>query len=258
MIRSLDRGLQILALLNRRDSVSAGDIVEELGFPRATVYRILETLCHRGLVRQHETDKRFRITPLVRTLSDGFTDEDQVARASKQFLKVVTKRLRWPVSHVSISGVDLVVLENTDQMSPLSIEIFSKGHRMPILQTASGICILAHASAARRQIILDLLQATERPQDEAAHDRKSLEQKMRDVRHRGYAVHNRIRKHSDLTAIAVPIFPHEDRVRGAVAVRYSSSAVDLPQAVSRFVPLLQEAADGIANQIKLHLEKLDE
>ena len=79
MIRSLSRGLEILTLLNRRDSASAGEFARELGIPRATVYRILETLCEKDLIHQHESDQRFRITSKVRTLSDGFTDEDHNA-----------------------------------------------------------------------------------------------------------------------------------------------------------------------------------
>ena len=98
MIRSLSRGLEILTLLNRRDSASAGEFAKELNILRATVYRILETLCEKGLVHQHESDQRFRITPKVRTLSDGFTDEDHIAYISRRYLKRVTKKLNWPVA----------------------------------------------------------------------------------------------------------------------------------------------------------------
>jgi DNA-binding IclR family transcriptional regulator len=102
MIRSFSRGLEILTLLNRRDSASAGE---------------------------------------------------------------VTKKLNWPVALATISGVDVVELENTDQISPLAIENFSSGYRMPILHTASGICILSHMKTARRKIILGTLEEMNRKQD---------------------------------------------------------------------------------------------
>ena len=256
MIRSLSRGLEILTLLNRRDSASAGEFAKELGIPRATVYRILETLSEKGLVQQHESDQRFRITPKVRTLSDGFTDEDHIAHISRRYLKRVTKKLNWPVALATISGVDLIVRENTDQMSPLAIENFSSGYRMPILQTASGVCILAHMKPARRNVLLDTLEEMNRSQDQVARQRTSLERKMQEIRRRGYAVHHRHRKHSDLTAISVPIIPVEDEVRGAVTIRYARTAMTLRSAIQAFSPVLTDAADGIARRIKLHFENL--
>ncbi len=44
MPRSLSRGLEILALLNRVESVSILEVSRALRIPRATLYRLLETL----------------------------------------------------------------------------------------------------------------------------------------------------------------------------------------------------------------------
>jgi DNA-binding IclR family transcriptional regulator len=79
---------------------------------------------------------------------------------------------------------------------------------------------------------------------------------MQEIRRRGYAVHHRHRKHSDLTAISVPIIPAEDEVRGAVTIRYARTAMTLPSAIQTFSPVLTDAADGIARRIKLHFENL--
>ena len=44
MVRSLSRGLDILNLLNIRDSATAAELAQELNIPRATVYRLIKTL----------------------------------------------------------------------------------------------------------------------------------------------------------------------------------------------------------------------
>lgn len=255
MIRSLSRGLDVLILLNRRDSVSASEFAKELKIPRATVYRILETLSDKGLIYQHKVDQRFRITRKVRVLSDGFTDEDHIAHISRPFLKKVTKKLSWPVALATISGVDLIVRENTDKLSPLAIENFSSGYRMPILHTASGICILAHMRERRQKIILDTLAEMNREHDQISHQRNILKRKFQEVKRRGFSVHHRHRRHSDLTAISVPILPVDDEVRGAVTIRYARTAMKLPVAIQRFMPVIVEAADGIAHRLKLHLDR---
>lgn len=255
MIRSLSRGLDVLILLNRRDSISASEFAAELKIPRATVYRILDTLTEKGMVYQHQSDQRFRITNKVRTLSDGFTDEDHIAHISRPFMKRVTRKLKWPVALATISGVDLIVRENTDKFSPLALESFSSGYRMPMLHTASGICILAFTPATRRRVILDTLAKMNRGRDAVVHQRKSLNRKLQEIRRRGFAVHHRHRKHSDLTAISVPILLADDDARGALTIRYARTAMKLPAATQRFVPVISEAADGIAKRLRLHLER---
>jgi IclR family mhp operon transcriptional activator len=255
MIRSLSRGLDILVLLNRRDSISASEFASELNIPRATVYRILETLSEKGMVYQHHADQRFRITRKVRTLSDGFTDEDHIAHISRPFMKRVTKKLKWPVALATISGVDLIVRENTDKYSPLAIESFSSGYRMPILHTASGICILAHTSANRCNVILDTLANMNRKHDTVVHQRESLDRKLKEIKRRGFSVHHRHRKHSDLTAISVPILLADGYARGALTIRYARTAMKLPVAVQQFLPVITEAADGVAKRLELHLDR---
>jgi IclR family mhp operon transcriptional activator len=255
MIRSLSRGLDILTLLNRRDSISASEFASELEIPRATVYRILETLAEKGMVYQHESDQRFRITRKVRTLSDGFTDEDHIAHISRPFMRRVTKKLKWPVALATISGVDLIIRENTDKYSPLALESFSSGYRMPILHTASGACILAHTGEARRNVILDTLTNMNREHDTVVHQRDNLDRKLEEIKRRGFSVHHRHREHSDLTAISVPILLADDHARGALTIRYARTAMKLPEAVQQFLPIITEAADGIAKRLKLHLDR---
>jgi len=255
MIRSLSRGLDILILLNRRDSVSASEFASELSIPRATVYRILETLSDKGLVYQHQSDQRFRITPKVRTLSDGFTDQDHIGHISRPFLRRVTKKLSWPVALATISGVDLIIRENTDKLSPLAIENFSSGYRMSILHTASGICILAFMNANRQNVILSTLAEMDQKTELIAVQRRTLDRKFREIRQRGFSIHHRHRQHSDLTAISVPILLNGDEVRGAVTIRYARTAMKLEVALQTFMPVLTEAADGIANRLTLHLAR---
>ena len=43
--------------------------------PRATVYRLLQTLLEEGYVARSPSDDRFRLRLKVRSLSEGFEDE---------------------------------------------------------------------------------------------------------------------------------------------------------------------------------------
>jgi hypothetical protein len=47
----------------------------------------------------------------------------------------------------------------------------------------------------------------------------------------------------------------ESHVRGALTIRYARTALKLPVAAQQFVPVLTEAANGIAKRLKLHLDR---
>ena len=160
MIRSLSNGLEILMFLNKQDSASAGELSKKLGIPRATVYRILLKIDEKGFVYKHPDDHRYYMKPKVKALSDGYSDDDQLAIISRPFLLNITKELRWPVALAVISGVDLRLRDNTDKESPLAIENFSSGYPVPILGSASGPCILAHMTLNRQRDILNVLNDT--------------------------------------------------------------------------------------------------
>ena len=49
-VRALSRGLNIMRLLNRVGAARVGEIALELGLPRTTVYRLLNTLEEDGYV----------------------------------------------------------------------------------------------------------------------------------------------------------------------------------------------------------------
>jgi IclR family transcriptional regulator, mhp operon transcriptional activator len=246
---SLTRGLEVLVLLNKRESASVADIRQALKIPRASLYRILESLIADGYVYQHRSDQRYRLTLQVLALSEGFSDGQHLASVARPFLTLVTQSVRWPVSFGTLSGLDLVVRENTDDESPLATDEFKIGYRMPLLTTATGLCILAHLDAGSRDAVLSALAQREPASALSVRERAALEQRLRDIRSRGYSTYNRRRQRTDATSIAVPVIDADAVVRGAVTLRFATAAVRPGTAVATFVPVLAEAAGRIAARI---------
>ena len=255
MIRSLSRALDILTIFNKRDSASASEIASELKIPRSSVYRILETLIDKDFIYQHKSDRRFRLSQKIRTLSDGYTEEDHMANISRSFLEGFTKKHNWPATLATLSGLSIVVRENTDLQSPLAVEEFTIGYRMPILDTASGYCILAHMAIDRRRIILETLAKTAPGDMGKTVSSNRFKKEMEDIKEMGFAIRDRTRHHDDQTAISVPIMIAEGDVRGALTVRYSKSAYPLDKAIGMFLPSLKKAAKGIGDRIEKHIKR---
>src|ERR1700722_16724943 len=65
-IRALNRGLEVLAELNRLERAAINTLASAVGLPRTTTYRILETLRLAGYVDRDAHDDCYRPTIIVR------------------------------------------------------------------------------------------------------------------------------------------------------------------------------------------------
>ncbi len=243
-IRALIRGLDALTVLNLRNGATVSEVAQEIKLPRTTTYRILETLSHAGYVYRDATDDRYRLTIMVRGLSDGFDDEAWITQIARPFIYDLGKEIVWPVAISSLSGTSMMVRESTDHRSPLAVERYSAGYRIPLLTSSSGRVYLAFSPQAQRESLLEILARSSREEDKLAKNRAEVTKLLNDVRAQGYASAVRARRVSDEISIAVPIM-NEDRVLASVTIRFSGSAVPLKMAVERFLPKLREAAQKI-------------
>jgi IclR family transcriptional regulator, mhp operon transcriptional activator len=243
-IRALVRGLDALTSLNQRNGATVSEIAQQIRLPRTTTYRILETLTHAGYVYRDPADDRYRLTIMVHRLADGFDDDAWVTQIARPLIDDLGKEVMWPVAFASLSGTQMLVRETTDHRSPLAIERFSPGVRLPLLITAAGRAHLAFCSADQRESLLEILRRSTSEVDKLAHNGPELDKILEDTRAKGYASAVHTRRISDEVSIAVPILL-EDQVLAAVMVRFAETAVPFKIAAERFVPKLREAAQRI-------------
>jgi IclR family mhp operon transcriptional activator len=233
-IRALIRGLEALAVLNRKNGATVSEVTSEIKLPRTTTYRILETLAEAGYVFRDAADDRYRLTLLVRGLAEGFDDEAWITQIARPCINDLCKDIVWPVTLLSPSGTSMLIRDTTDHASPLAVERFTAGFRLPLLMSASGRVYLAFCQQAQRDTLLDILSRSTREEDKLARSRPEVEKILEEAREQGYA-----------TAVRTRRVLIDDRVLAAIAVRFSASAVPLRLAVERFVPKLLETANII-------------
>jgi len=246
------RGLDTLAALNLRDGATVSEVVHEIRLPRTTVYRILETLCDAGFVYRNAADDRYRLTILVRGLSDGFDDEAWITQIAKPFIYELNREVVWPVAIATPSGTTMLVRETTDHVSPLAVERHSAGFRVPLLTSAPGLCYLGHATESQRRTLLDVLERSGKP-DERSGERSDerrveLDRTLREIRVQGYALRSQQRRGAEEITLSVPV-ALQDRVLAALTIRFSAAVVPSTTAVPRFLPKLIACAHKIRDHV---------
>ncbi|WP_083901101.1 helix-turn-helix domain-containing protein [Azospirillum sp. B4] len=241
-VRAMLRVLDVLQVLNSRNGVTVTDVASAIDLPRTTAYRVLETLCSAGYAVRDNSDDRYRLTVLVRCLSDGYDDEAWVTDVAQPIITQLGQKLIWPVSISTNQGNLMLVRHTTDKNSPLALERYNAGIRLPLLNSAAGRTYLAFSPPPQRAALLDIALGSDGEMDGAGRQRDLIDKILNYIAKSGYAIS--LRQYRGESTAAVPIFSGTTLL-GCVGMRFMDKA--LPEAMfqSKYLPALQAAAAEI-------------
>ncbi|MBP0636766.1 MULTISPECIES: DNA-binding transcriptional regulator [unclassified Cupriavidus] len=249
-VRGLTRGLDVLRALNRMESgrATAQQLAQETGLHRTTVRRLLETLLAQGFVRRSESDDTFRLTLQVRTLSEGFTDDEWISTTAAPLMGELLQQVVWPSDLTTPDGDAMIIRETTHRFSPLSFHRAMVGRRLPMLLTASGRAYFANCTEPEQESIVAMLRSGAGGERQAAlaSDAQFVQNLVKRVRQDGFSTnHGDWSEQRNISAIAVPLRAGE-RVLGSLNVVYLSRALKPAEAEAKFVAPLAGIAGKIA------------
>ncbi len=197
------------------------------------------------------SDDRYRLTIMVRALSGGFDDEAWVTQIAKPFIHDLGREIVWPVSIATLSGTTMMMRETTDHASPLAIERYSAGFRLPLLTTAAGRVYLAFCPAPAARHAHRRAGALRQGRRQAGTRQRGpgspadLLRMLADIKTQGYAATSRTRRLVEEISVSVPVLL-EDRVLACLTVRFGAAAVPLKTGIERFLPKLRQCAARIS------------
>jgi IclR family mhp operon transcriptional activator len=244
-MRSALRTLTVLRALNIHNGATVGELALVTGISRPALYRILETLREAGYICVDIARKHYCLTMLVRTLAEGFSDEDWVTQIARPALARLQRKIVWPTDLGTFRSNGMWIRETTRRLSPLTIDRAVAGTRFCMLGSATGRAYLAFCRADEREQILCNLRLAVEPGNELILRPGRLEAILEDVRKKGYGYrYGEPPKESG--AIAVPILAGE-RIFGCVNMTFMAATLTPEEAARKHLADLREAADAIAN-----------
>lgn len=226
----LDRALMVLDHLRQSpNGCSLSDIARALGFPKNTVYRILNTLCAHDYVRRDDSTMRFTLSRKMATLAYGSAQDRGLLENSLD----VMRRLRdATLETVVISILDRgegLVLEQVQSSHPFRF-VCDPGTRQILHASASTKAILAMLSGRERTAVLE--SASFRPMTPATiTSRQEFELALIRARQEGYAV-DRGEGLDGVHCVAAPILNHQGYPVAALTITGPAErlpALDFPR-----------------------------
>ena len=142
----IDRMMEMLFVLEQRpDGATIRDLVEALGVPRTTVYRILNTLERHDVVRR-SGEGRYRLGPRLLRLaarSIGDSSSYDLAAIAAPFLKSLSAETGEGSKISVVDGEGLLVVAAASGAREYALTVIP-GQRLPLHAGAAGKTLLAH------------------------------------------------------------------------------------------------------------------
>jgi IclR family transcriptional regulator, mhp operon transcriptional activator len=248
LMRGPLRTIAVLRALNLRNRASVAELSKSTGISRPALYRILETLRDAGYVSVDLRRQHYCLTMLVRTLAEGFSDEDWVIQVARPVLRTLQREVLWPVDLSTFMNNYMWIRETTRHSSPMTVDRGVFGLRFPMLRAATGRVYLAFCPATeRKQILRNIIQSAE-PDSELIAKPADVTAELDRTRRLGYGQRYG-EPPLDTGAIAVPII-RRGRVLGCITLTFMASALRPEEAARQYLGAMNNAAAQISGAMQ--------
>ncbi|MDP8957655.1 MAG: IclR family transcriptional regulator [Actinomycetota bacterium] len=158
MIRSVDRAVQILLVLQGARRLGVTEIAGRLGLPKATVHGLLRTLAERGMVEQEPQTGKYMLGAAVLRMGNVYLDNHELRARSLRWADGLAERTGHPVRVGVLLLSDVVVVHHAFRPDGTT-QIWEVGIAIPAHASSLGKAMLAF----RRDDLRRLLDGPLRP-----------------------------------------------------------------------------------------------
>lgn len=265
-IRGLERGLQVLDVLQSNPIASLHDIHVATTISKPSLLRILNTLERAGVVSRRLADGHYRISAFTR-MARKRDRHDRVAEAAAPVLDRLCQKVLWPSDLMVPAGDHMERRETSQAHTPFFFINTTRrtrvGQSVNWLLTGMGRAYLAFCPEQERNGILQMLRRSDKSEDQLARDPKRLDRILAETRARGYGTRDPIftggnygipQIDDGLAAIAVPLLDRT-RVHGSINILWVKAAFTIEEFANRHLADLQAAAAEIVDSLRAGAKK---
>lgn len=233
----------LLELMAGRDQLySLQGLVEETGWPKPTLHRMLGQLEAAGLLQREHDGRHYTTGVRLRRLAENLLLNSSLHSARHRVLRHLVEELGESCNITTLIGGEVVYLDRVETAAPLRFYLHP-GSRVPVHCSASGKLFLSQMSPAQRRRLLahaplEVYTAKTLTSPDV------LEQELKQVRQDGYAFDNEEFLPGLLClAVGVPVATGRSSV--CVAVQAPILRCPREKALS-WLPALQRAAQALS------------
>jgi IclR family acetate operon transcriptional repressor len=240
---SAQRAFAVLEVIIQADRpVSLTEVVEAVGLPKPTVFRILATLDSGGWVLREPGGKKYTAGRRLADFGLAVMMNNSVRALRRTIVARVARQIGETCNLTFLAGEQVLYVERVETRWPLKVE-FSAGTRVPLHCSSSGKLFLSMMTRPRREALLENLVLT-RYTDTTITCVAELEVELDRIRACQVSVNNE-EYLAGLVGLAVPVLDGGGRITFALAIQAPAARMTTASALEH-VPYLREAARALA------------
>ncbi len=224
--------------------VRFAELLEASPYPKATLYRHLQTLTHQGMLALDPDRQTYALGIRLVRLAHAAWAQSSLAPVARPHLDALSQQIGETVHLAQLDNGQVLYVDKRNAARP--IEMFSEAGKVgPAYCTGVGKAMLAHLPPAELEQALSQ-QSYHRFTPGTLTDRECLLAELEAVRARGHAF-DREEHEPGIICVALPILTGRGRVLGGLSVTSSTARTDL-EALEALVPAIRPVAERIAQE----------
>lgn len=240
------RAVRILEAIAGQDSPPPlSEICREVDLPKPTVYRILTTLEHAGLIGREPGTKRYTCAERLSSLAGETLLRSPNRAARRGVLEELVEQIGETCNLAIPNNNSVLLLDRVEVSWPLRVTL-SVGSTLPLYATASGKLFLSHLPKRSRDRFLRVTPLIAHTRNTLI-DPTRLAREFEQVRSEGHAFENE-EYIAGISSIAVPVRDIDGRVVAALSVQAPPERLGAEE-IKEFLPQMRQAAEAIAQTI---------
>lgn len=203
-VPNLERALVIMELLAQHSKgLGLSEIVEFLGFPKNSVFRITMTLQSHGYLHRDEDTKKFTLSRKLLTLGYSAVSEYNLVELSLDVMRQLRDVVKETVLLGTIASNEGVVLDQVAGTHPFKF-VADAGLKFPLHTAAPGKAIMAFLPEEQLNEMLKVIKLS-RFNDKTITDKKQFKAELEEIHKLGYAV-DRAEQLEGVHCVGAPVF----------------------------------------------------
>ena len=223
--------------------VRFGELLEASPFPKATLYRFVQTLTNQGMLTFDPERQTYAPGMRLVRLAHAAWAQSSLAPIARPHVDALAGETAETVHLAQLDHAQVLYVDKRN--AETAVEMYSSAGKVgPAYCTGVGKAMLAFLDEATLEDIIHQ-QSFHRFTPHTLTDAPSLRRELKAIRERGYGF-DREEHEPGIICVAVPILTHGKRPIGAISVTSTTSRVSLDE-LEALAPRVQSAAQRISD-----------